>query len=66
MTDKTKPLIHGYDGEINSNITLRDYFAAHALQGLLAVGAGCGPSECAYDAYLCADAMLEEREVNND
>lgn len=49
-------------------LTLRDYFAAAALQGLLAYGAQTLdeniPEETALtkDAYLFADAMLAERE----
>lgn len=49
--------------ESYSGMTLRDYFAAAALQGLLA--ANPGPSATseflAADAYGIAEAMLEER-----
>jgi len=43
--------------------SLRDYFAAAALQGLLANGAMkvVNVDEISEDAYLYADAMLEER-----
>jgi hypothetical protein len=48
---------------LTQGMTLRDYFAAVALQGLLA--ANPGPSVTseflAADAYGIADAMLEER-----
>lgn len=43
-------------------ISLRDYFAAAALQGILAnpdrMINTLTPREYAEDAYLCADAML--------
>ena len=45
---------------------LRDYFAAKALQGLMASFAGCAPfpspRQFAKDAYAQADAMLKARE----
>jgi hypothetical protein len=45
-------------------MTLRDYFAAKALQGLLADSEREGTwSEFAEDAYSCADAMLKAREA---
>lgn len=61
----------GYGG-----ISMRDYFAAKALQGLLANPGGpiqangmsgwswcnCSPEDVAYLAYSLADAMLKERE----
>lgn len=44
---------------------LRDFFAAAALQGLLANSSldTPPPSEAAADAYLYADAMLRRREA---
>ena len=39
-------------------ITLRDYFAATALQGLLA---SCDRKTAVENAYILADKMLEER-----
>ena len=43
-------------------MSLRDYFAGQALQGLLAQGQGmCYSSEWAADAYKVADDMLKER-----
>ena len=44
-------------------MTLRDYFAAKALNGLFSAGGGISaqPAEWAHDAYRMADAMLEER-----
>ena len=48
---------------IKGGMTIRDYFAAAALQGLLADSereASC--KDYANHAYLCADAMLKARE----
>lgn len=47
-----------------SGMTLRDYFAAQSLQGLLACGIECGPKEVpiiASSCYVMADAMLRAR-----
>jgi len=44
-------------------MTLRDYFAAKAMQGFLAtVKVGCPDDLIAIDAYNLADAMLKARE----
>ena len=48
----------------NPGMTLRDYFAAKAMQGDLI--AGVHPDDfnrCAYRAYQMADAMLKVREA---
>ena len=51
-------------------MTLRDYFAAKALQGLLANGeywnhiGGTDSAECAALAYIHADAMMKARNGN--
>jgi hypothetical protein len=53
------PAFPGY-GE--PGMTLRDYFAAKAMQGFISRG---GHYECAFDAaraYAFADAMLKARE----
>ena len=45
-------------------MTLRDYFAAKAMQGLLATGLECGPEYVQAIAdltYAMADAMLKAR-----
>jgi hypothetical protein len=53
----------GY-GESKRGMTLRDYFAAAALQGMLS-----NPTPCRYDslladdAYVYADEMLKAREL---
>jgi hypothetical protein len=45
-------------------MTLRDYFAAKAMQGMLANDIECGPEQVPIivaSAYVLADAMLAER-----
>ena len=50
----------------NRGMSLRDYFAAKAVQGLLAQSCGTAlesdPSRGAQYAYAIADAMLKARE----
>ena len=47
-------------------MTLRDYFAAAALTGIIAKGEDeMYPMYRASEAYALADAMLKEREVKN-
>ena len=53
----TKPLDSW--GDPNQGMTLRDYFAAKAMQGL--VDAAMPMSEIAAEAYVMADAMLKAR-----
>ena len=55
------PRDHAHDG--HNGMTLRDYFAAAALQGLIAANPGLTATAefLAADAYGIADAMLEER-----
>jgi hypothetical protein len=48
---------NGRDG-----MTLRDYFAAKAMQGFIASGRFAGDLDCARDSYAMADAMLKARE----
>lgn len=43
-------------------MTVRDYFAAAAFQGLLADGAGGSDADLASIAFRLADAMMAERE----
>lgn len=47
-------------------MTLRDYFAGQALQGMCSFngteGLGCAPYNTAERAYECADAMLKARQ----
>lgn len=55
------------DGSSTPGMTLRDYFAASAMQGMIADPNGCGSvgtiAKCAYEY---ADAMLKAREANHD
>jgi hypothetical protein len=46
-------------GTAFQGMTLRDYFAAKAMQGLTANSTN--PKEIAQAAYIVADAMLEAR-----
>lgn len=49
--------------EERSGMSLRDYFAAKAMQGLLSGTDGTGCTQiCAEQAYAYADAMLKVRE----
>ena len=71
MSDETKTDDGGpafpcpNDANVNGDtgMSLRDYFAAKAMQGILAGDAGCDleNDEVASDAYLMADAMLAAR-----
>jgi hypothetical protein len=44
-------------------ISMRDYFAAAALQGILADGGGASWDDDAKNAFKAADAMLKAREA---
>lgn len=50
-------------GAGDTGMTLRDYFSAKALQGMLANPEGLSVSlkQIAKDAYTIADAMIKER-----
>jgi len=51
-------------GRFEEGMTLRDYFAAKALQGLLSTDLNCAPEyvqAIADSAYVLADAMLKAR-----
>ena len=62
------PVLHWISGESTSaeeGMTLRDYFAAKALQGMLAENGG-GPmrnNTLAEFSYEIADAMLKARDA---
>ena len=66
MTQQTGGPAFPYEfGSCNKGMTLRDYFAAKAMQGLLAAYQGkmeAEPKLCAEFSYFMADAMLKERE----
>jgi hypothetical protein len=56
MPDKETHIHHG--------MTLRDWFAGRAMQGMLANDIECGPEQVPIivaSAYILADAMLAER-----
>ena len=50
------------DSEMEHGMTIRDYFAAAALQGILFIGGGASWDDDAKNAYKAADAMLKARE----
>lgn len=58
--------MNGPDGRTQHGMTLRDYFAAQALAGMLinytTQKFGVGEQTCAKGAYEFADAMLAARE----
>ncbi len=56
--------LHGF--EVSSGgMTLRDYFAAKAMQGIISSECNYGAfNDLASDAYSIADAMLRAREVS--
>ena len=58
--EQSGQLVNGWGSE---GMTLRDYFAAKAMQGMIAaVGYHRGEVDfMAESAYDCADAMLKER-----
>lgn len=52
---------HGSDG----GMSLRDYFAAKALQGMLSGDLNWSVDHAPKEAYRFADAMLEARKVQS-
>lgn len=66
MTDKNEPAFPSERAFWSQGMTLRDYFAAKAMQAILAhLSQGIRPQDCisaADDAYFLADAMLKARE----
>ncbi len=53
----------------HDGMTLRDYFAAKAMQALMIAPEKhtvCNADQCANVAYLTADAMLKAREATHD
>ena len=59
----TDPTSHN---EFDTGMTLRDYFAAKAMQGIISMGGWGGGQDYFYEqaqgAYRFADAMLKARE----
>ena len=57
-------VVNTNDGYIHQGMTLRDYFAAKAMQGLVASDIELGPDQVPHiveSAYIMADAMLKAR-----
>ena len=51
-------------GSDDKGMSLKDYFAAHALQGMIAEPSlKATPDEFAQKAYQIADAMLKARDL---
>jgi hypothetical protein len=57
------PAMHFDLAEGEHGMTLRDYFAAKAIQGLLASEVNAPINTFAKKAYEVADAMMKAREV---
>ena len=63
------PVHAKYEDEtvLNEGMTLRDYFAAKAMQGMLSACTGwseAGIERLAKCSYMTADAMLKQRELD--
>jgi hypothetical protein len=55
---------HGSMGEVaHEGMTLRDYFAAKAMQGFISCGDPCNIELDVKAAYVWADFMLKARET---
>ena len=67
MTENEKAFPRSVSNSGQYGMTLRDYFAAKAMQGmlsgLLADGMDLGWSDVATNAYQMADAMMKAREA---
>ena len=61
IDDAYETWLSKHGGYANS-MTLRDYFAAKAMQGMLAASENYANDELAEFAYLVADSMLKARE----
>jgi len=61
-----KHYANGHIEQVAEGMTLRDYFAAKAIQGMLASTVGDetwgAPNDAAVTAYVYADAMLKVRQ----
>ena len=65
MTEPAFPAMHFDLAENEHGMTLRDYFAAKAMQGLLVDGVGSLMDEELADwSYKLADAMMKARDKN--
>jgi len=69
MTDRNTPafpleMVYTQENEKFNGMTLRDYFAAKAMQGMLSACTGwseAGIERLAKCSYMTADAMLKAR-----
>jgi hypothetical protein len=61
ITDDKGVIIGGSNG-----MTLRDYFAAKAMQACITSGRFHGYMDCASDSYKMADAMIVARGKSHD
>jgi hypothetical protein len=57
------PLEHSRTSSLHDGMTLRDYFAAKAMQACIAKGAPLVFDDVANKAYEMSDAMLKAREA---
>ena len=57
--------VHKNPNSPHEGMTLRDYFAAKAMQSFAAKETQIWPERFASNAYAVADAMLAEREKGN-
>jgi len=55
-------VISNFGAHVEGGMTLRDYFAAKAMQGLLAGTTTSNGSMIVKDAYAIADEMLKARQ----
>jgi hypothetical protein len=62
MNNKTDPQA-AFPDEYQNGMTLRDYFAAKAMQADLTGYVGTDWTRVAVQAYQMADAMMEAREA---
>ena len=70
MTDRNTPafpleMVYTQENEKFNGMTLRDYFAAKAMQGMLSACTGwseAGIERLAKCSYMTADAMLKARD----
>jgi hypothetical protein len=55
-------VISNFGAHVEGGMTLRDYFAAKAMQGLIASGS-TNAQEIGQASFIVADAMLKAREA---
>lgn len=63
MNEPAFPAMHFDLADNEHGMTLRDYFAAKAMQGLIAARARDNVGAFAQGAYKMADAMMEARDA---